>query len=104
MKYYVYIIRCFDNSLYTGITTDVQRRYKQHLNGVGAKYTQSHKPISLEAYCSCSNRSQASKMEYFLKKLSKQQKENIIKKIIVIWKNIFMIKFHYVNISENYKQ
>ncbi len=79
MKYFVYIIRCHDNSLYTGITTNVQRRYQQHILGDGAKYTRSHKPISLEAYWSCNNKSQASKMEYYIKKLNKQQKEDIIK-------------------------
>lgn len=68
MKYYVYMIRCVDNSLYTGITTDVQRRYQEHLTGVGAKYTRSHCPKSLEAYWSCNNKSTASKMEYHLKK------------------------------------
>lgn len=79
MKYYVYIIHCIDNSLYTGITTNVQRRYQQHISGIGAKYTHSHKPQSLVAYWSCDDKSQASKMEYYLKKLKKQQKEDIIK-------------------------
>lgn len=79
MKYFVYIIRCHDNSLYTGITTNVQRRYQQHILGNGAKYTRAHKPRSLEAYWSCANKSQASKMEYYIKKLNKQQKEDVIK-------------------------
>ncbi len=79
MKYYIYMIRCVDHSLYTGITTDVQRRYQQHVSGVGAKYTRAHKPQLLEAYWSCSDKSLASKMEYYLKKLNKQQKEDIIK-------------------------
>ncbi len=47
MEYYVYIIRCQDNSLYTGITTDVERRYEEHKKGIGAKYTKIKKILKL---------------------------------------------------------
>ncbi len=79
-SYYIYILRCTDNSLYTGITTDVKRRFEEHLSGKyqGAKYTRSRKPVSVEAVWSCQTRSDASKLECALKKLTKAQKEKLI--------------------------
>lgn len=79
--YYVYILRCSDNSLYTGITTDVERRFQEHLVGEakGAKYTKTHKPISIEAYFKKENRSAALKTEYEIKQMTKPQKEELIK-------------------------
>lgn len=78
--YYTYMIRCEDNSLYTGITTDIERRFNEHYQKhiKGAKYTKSHEAIKIEAAWETANRSQASKLEYNLKKLSKQQKEKLI--------------------------
>ncbi len=78
--YYVYILRCEDNSLYTGITTDVKRRYEEHIRGSvkGARYTHSHKPIGIETVFCADNKSEASRLEYFLKQLKKSEKEKII--------------------------
>lgn len=80
--YYVYIVRCDDNSLYTGITNDVTRRMEEHFNKrkEAANYTKSHTVVSLEALWSCDNRSEASKLEYKIKKFRKVKKESIIKK------------------------
>ena len=78
--YYTYIMRCEDGSLYTGITTDVQRRLKEHqgeLSG-GAKYTKGRMPTKVEVVWESDNRSLASKLEYRIKKLSKQDKELLI--------------------------
>ena len=78
--YYTYIMRCEDGSLYTGITTDVQRRLKEHqgkLSG-GAKYTKGRMPTKVEVVWQSDNRSLASKLEYRIKKLSKQDKEILI--------------------------
>ena len=79
-SYYIYILRCTDNSLYTGITTDVKRRFEEHISGryQGAKYTRSRKPVSIEALWQCCTRSDASKLECALKKLTKTQKEKLI--------------------------
>lgn len=79
--YYIYLLRCADQSLYTGITTDVKRRFQEHQGSTkkGAKYTHTHIPIEIVAVWSCDNRSQASKLEYWMKTLTKKQKENIIK-------------------------
>ena len=75
--YYVYLLRCTDNSLYTGITTDVKRRFAEHLSGgvKGAKYTKTHPPKEIAATWQAENRSVASKLEWRLKHLTKQQKE-----------------------------
>ena len=78
--YYTYIMRCEDGSLYTGITTDVKRRLKEHqgkLSG-GAKYTKGRMPTKVEVVWQSDNRSLASKLEYRIKKLSKQDKEILI--------------------------
>ncbi len=77
----VYILRCADNSLYTGVTTDVQRRLLQH-NGAlknGAKYTRNRQPVTLIYREHSNSRSAACKREYAIKCLSKSQKENLIK-------------------------
>ena len=78
--YYVYIIRCKDNSLYTGITTDINRRMSEHLGKTkkGAKYTKNHTPIKIEAVWKCEGRSSASKIESYIKKLKKIEKEKLI--------------------------
>lgn len=78
--YFVYILRCEDDSLYVGITTDVIRRFREHTScsGLGAKYTRSHKPVCIEAVWITDNRSDASRLEYFLKKLSRKSKDEVI--------------------------
>ncbi len=78
--WFVYILRCADNSLYTGVTTDVNKRLDQH-NGIdknGAKYTRSRQPVKLVYQESSISRSEASKREYTIKCLKKSEKEHII--------------------------
>lgn len=79
--YYTYILRCEDGSLYTGITTDVKRRFNEHCTDEtkGAKYTARHKPVKIEAVWSSGTRALASKLEYRIKQLTKKEKEEIIK-------------------------
>ena len=78
--YYTYMLRCEDNSLYTGITTDLERRFSEHYskNEKCAKYTLNHTAKKFEAVWESSSRSLASKLEYNLKKLTKTKKESII--------------------------
>ena len=76
--YYIYIIRCEDDSLYTGITSDIQKRMNQHKNKKGAKYTRSHGYKNIEAVWTAENRSLASSLEYKIKKLTRKQKISII--------------------------
>ena len=76
----VYIIRCCDRSLYTGMTTDVQRRFGEHILGdrTAAKYTRAFSSIELVYEIPIGNRSLAAKIEYRIKNLTKQKKEFII--------------------------
>jgi len=79
-KYYVYVLRCFDTTLYTGITTDIIRRVKEH-NGElpnGARYTQGRRPVRLVYSSGHTNRSEASKEESRIKKLSRFKKQQLI--------------------------
>lgn len=77
-KYYIYILRCEDLSLYTGITIDIEKRYKEHLSGKGAKYTRGKGVKGIELYFSCEGRSKASKIEYFFKSFKKEKKERML--------------------------
>lgn len=77
--WYVYLLRCNDNSLYTGITTDLKRRLHQHNNSKqGAKYTRARRPVALVFSEEASNRSAASKREHQVKNLTKVQKEHLV--------------------------
>lgn len=77
-NYYVYILKCRDNTLYTGITTDLENRLKKHNSGVGAKYTRGRTPVELMYYESDLDRSQALKREIAIKKLTRIKKEKLI--------------------------
>lgn len=79
---YVYIIRCKDNTLYTGWTNDLEKRFKAHCNGKGAKYTRGRGPLELVYYETFEEKIDAMKREYALKKLPKEEKEKLIKGFI----------------------
>lgn len=74
MIWHLYLIECRGGSYYTGITTDVAKRYKQHAEGAGARYTRSHPPVRLLASVPAGTRSQALKAEAALKRLPKGKK------------------------------
>lgn len=78
-KWYVYLLRCADNSLYCGVTTDVERRIVEHnsSNKRGAKYTRVRRPVELAYLEECQSRQQACQREYQLKQLTKAQKEQL---------------------------
>lgn len=79
--YYTYMLRCTDNSIYTGITSDLERRMEEHFsqNEKCAKYTASNQAKKLEAVWESKNKSLASKLEYHIKKsLTKKEKEDLI--------------------------
>ncbi len=78
MTWYVYIIKSSDDSLYTGITTNLGRRFQQHLTGKGAKYFFARKPVKIVFSESHTNRSMASVREYEIKQLTRKQKEQLI--------------------------
>ena len=76
----LYILRCGDGSLYTGITTDVERRLETHRSGKGAKYTRGRGPLELVYREECGDHSAALKRELEIKKLPREEKEELIKK------------------------
>lgn len=78
--WYVYILQCSDNTLYTGITTDLDRRLYEHNKGIGAKYTRGRLPVKITWFSEHSNRSEASKEEYRIKQLTKNNKKQLINK------------------------
>ena len=77
-KWYLYILRCGDGSLYTGITTDVQARFAQHQAGKGAKYTRGRGPLVVVYTEECEDHSAALKRELAVKALSREEKERMI--------------------------
>ena len=78
--WYVYIVQCSDDTLYTGVTTDLQRRTEEHNSSkLGARYTRSRRPVSLIYHEQMDNRSQAGQREAEIKRLTRKQKEKLIK-------------------------
>lgn len=74
------MLRCSDNSIYTGIAADVQKRFKEHANKSekAAKYTRTHTALKLEIVWQSETRSDASRLEYYIKSLPKIKKEKLI--------------------------
>lgn len=80
-QWYVYILRCADDTLYTGITTDVSRRVAEHNSGTagkGAKCTSARRPVTLVHSEECIDRSDASKREWAIKQLSRKEKNLLL--------------------------
>jgi len=78
--WYLYIVRCADDSLYTGITTDLQRRISEHnKDKKGAKYTRARRPVELVHYELFDNRSEVSIREAEIKKMPPEKKRQLIK-------------------------
>ncbi|MGD8494204.1 MAG: GIY-YIG nuclease family protein [Desulfobacterales bacterium] len=78
-EWYVYVIRCRDGSLYTGIATDVERRFTEHQSNVGAKYLRGRGPLKLVLKQRIGPRSRALKVEQGIKRLPKKKKEALVK-------------------------
>ena len=78
--WYLYILRCRDDTFYTGITTDVEKRLETHRSGKGAKYTRGRLPLELVYQEVCGNHSDALKREITIKKYSRTEKQKLIDK------------------------
>lgn len=77
--WFVYMVHCSDGTLYTGVTTNLNRRLEEHNTGAaGAKYTRARRPVMLKWFERCESRSSASKREAEIKKLDREQKLRII--------------------------
>lgn len=77
--HYVYIVRCSDDTLYTGYTTSIENRIKTHNNGKGGKYTRGRLPVILCYYEEYDNKIDACKREYKIKQLKREEKLKLIK-------------------------
>ncbi len=90
MSYWVYLVRCGNNSIYTGATTDLLRRVQEHNSGAskgnGAKYTAAHLPVSLAQAWQVGSWSDALRLEYAIKKCQRAKKEQLIKQPNLIYR------------------
>ena len=77
---YVYMIRCKDGSLYTGWTNNLEKRFKNHCKGKGAKYTRGRGPLELVYYEVFEDKREAMRREYEIKQLKKSEKEKLTEK------------------------
>ena len=77
-KHYVYVVECKDGTFYTGYTTDIKRRLREHNSGEGAKYTKGRYPVVLKHQELFDSRSRAQKREYQIKQLPRSKKEELI--------------------------
>lgn len=75
---YVYILKCSDNTLYTGWTTSLEKRLKAHNSGKGAKYTKPRLPVEIVYFEEFEDKKEAMKREYAIKQLSREEKLNLI--------------------------
>ncbi|MDD5772821.1 MAG: GIY-YIG nuclease family protein [bacterium] len=84
INWFLYIIRCKNKSLYTGITTDIKRRFKEHQEGKGSKYLRGKSPLELVFKKKIGKKGRALRLESAIKKLPKEKKEMILKRKIRI--------------------
>ncbi len=76
---YTYIVKCNDGTFYTGWTNDLTRRMEAHNQGRGAKYTKARRPVTLIYYETFETKEEAMKREYAIKRLSRKEKEELIR-------------------------
>ena len=79
MEWCVYMLLCDDNTIYTGITNDLKKRFENHISGKGAKYLRGRKPLEIVYTENFKNRSMATIREMEIKKLNRREKEALIK-------------------------
>jgi putative endonuclease len=82
MQWFLYVLKCGDGTLYTGVTTNIQRRLKEHnTSSRGAKYTKTRRPVEMVYWTCFKDQSLAQKAEYKFKQLTRKQKEKVINEI-----------------------
>lgn len=80
--FYVYLLRCKDDSLYCGYTSDLKKRVETHNKGMGGKYTRSHRPVELVYFEKYKTRILALRREYEIKQFSRSKKFSLLEKNI----------------------
>ena len=91
MTWFVYILVCRGNKLYTGITTDIARRYAQHLNGKGARYTRAFPPERILISWVCNDQRVALRVEHAIKQLTTVQKWALVDKSLSLGDELICI-------------
>lgn len=91
-KYYVYMLLCSDKTFYTGTSNNVQKRVATHNAGKGAKYTKTRRPVHLMYTEELADKSQALKREIAIKKLTRVQKEALLKSHGINWHDYLILK------------
>lgn len=86
-KYYIYILKCADNTFYIGSTNNVDKRLATHNAGKGAKYTKNRLPVKLLYFEEHLNKSEALKREYELKQMTRRKKEKFLSEKNIDWLN-----------------
>ena len=81
---YTYILECEDHTYYTGWTNDLEKRFQAHLNGKGAKYTKSHRPLRIAYYEMHATKKEAMRREWRIKQMTKKEKVQLIKSPLTI--------------------
>ncbi len=82
MGWFLYVLKCSDGTLYTGVTTNIRRRLEEHnTSSRGAKYTKTRRPVEIVYWIDFKDRSSAQKAEYKFKQLTREQKEKVINEV-----------------------
>lgn len=97
--FYTYIIRCKNNTLYTGYTTDIKRRMIEHTQGINCKYTKNNGFDRLEIYFESMSRKTAMKLECYIKKMTRSKKLKIIENPNILIDEFFEVKSEQVRIG-----
>lgn len=97
--FYTYIIRCKNNTLYTGYTTDIKRRMIEHTQGINCKYTKNNGFDRLEIYFESMSKKTAMKLECYIKKMIRSKKLKIIEKPNILIDEFFEVKSEQVRIG-----
>lgn len=84
MKSFVYILQCSDGSFYTGYTVNLEKRLNKHNSGTASKYTRGRLPVKFVYTVECESKGQALSLEHRIKKLTREQKEKLIKGQLVL--------------------
>ena len=89
--YFIYIVKCKDETYYTGYTTNIEKRIKAHNEGKGAKYTRGRLPVKLVYWEQYEEKTQALKREYAIKQLTRKQKQQLIRRSIDVSKEYTLL-------------
>lgn len=80
-RFFVYLLRCADDTLYCGWTTDIDKRVAYHNKGKGAKYTYSRRPVKLVYFEECAEKHSAMRREWYIKRMRRAEKQKLVETV-----------------------